>query len=145
MRQPRLARGLALLLLVASSACVERKLTIRSDPSHAEVTLDGKPVGKTPVSVRFQDYGGREVILAKQGYARLRKVVDVSPPCYQWFGLDFFFELVWPFKLVDDQVFTFTLTPIAELKGEDALNLPTIEKRSAKMAAEAEAFKKKHP
>lgn len=145
MRPPGFPPLLLLLLSLALCGCVERKLSVRSDPSAAEVTLDGEPIGKTPVSIRFQDYGGREVIVAKRGYGRLRKIIDVSPPYYQWFGLDIFFELIWPFRMVDDQVFTFTLTPLDQLKGENALDMPAIEKRAAEMAAEAEAFKAKHP
>ena len=137
----RRAVQLALLAaLVPPIGCVERKLTIRSDPSGATVTLDGRRMGKTPVTVRFHDYGGREAILAKPLYARKLEILDVSPPFYQWFGIDFFSELIWPWTIVDHQTFTLKLKPIAELKGQESLDPAVIEARAKEMETRADRY-----
>jgi hypothetical protein len=45
------------------SACVERTLFIRTDPPGAEVLLDSKRVGKSPVEVPFTYGGTHEIIV----------------------------------------------------------------------------------
>ena len=128
--------GLSLLC----SGCVDRKLTIRSEPTECVATLDGRPVGSTPATVRFTQYGGREVTLSKTGYYRHREIVRVEPPVYQWFGLDLFFELVWPFTIVDEQVFTFTLRPIAGADSDKPIDTSALEQRARKLQERAEQY-----
>jgi len=109
----RLSPALALLAaLLLSPGCVERKLIIRSEPDNATVILDGRKVGTTPYEASFLHYGGREVILAAPGHHRKRAVAAVRPPFYQRFPLDLLAECLWPFTLVDEQVFTYRLKPM---------------------------------
>lgn len=78
-----------LLTMLMLTGCVHRRLTIHSNPSGALVRIDGEDVGYTPASVDYTWYGTREVQLLKDGYETQTHLIDVSPPWYQRFPLDF--------------------------------------------------------
>jgi hypothetical protein len=102
-------RGAALLSLLLLTGCVERVLAIRSDPPGAEVTLDGKEVGRTPVDVAFDWYGGREIILRKPGYASILVIEEIGAPWYQIFPFDFVTDVLVPFKIRDARLLEYKL------------------------------------
>jgi hypothetical protein len=77
------------LLFLSLIGCVHRRLTINSNPAGALVRIDGEDVGYTPTSVDYTWYGTREVQLVKDGYETQTHMIDVSPPWYQRFPLDF--------------------------------------------------------
>jgi len=63
----------ALLLLLAALAgpgagCVERTITITSDPPGALVHLNDVEIGRTPCSTRFLHYGTYDLRVTKDGY-----------------------------------------------------------------------------
>ncbi|APZ95487.1 PEGA domain-containing protein [Fuerstiella marisgermanici] len=80
----------ALLLTFLQTGCVHRRLTINSNPVGALVRIDGKDVGYTPTSIDYTWYGTREVQLLKDGYETQTQFIDINPPWYQRFPLDFF-------------------------------------------------------
>ena len=51
--------------------------------------IDGKDIGYTPASIDFTWYGTREIQLLKDGYETQTQLVNISPPWYQVFPLDF--------------------------------------------------------
>jgi hypothetical protein len=77
---------IALLLIVLPAAvltgCVERRLTITSDPAGALVYFADEEIGRTPLTVDFTWYGDREVILRMEGYQTLQTNWAISPPAY---------------------------------------------------------------
>lgn len=89
--------------------CVERTLLIRSEPTGANVVLNGDAVGVTPVETPFTTYGTYDVVLSAPSCARLRTRVEVTPPWFETLPLDLFFEHVWPFTLRDRHEVTLTL------------------------------------
>ena len=54
-----------------AGGCVERKLTVVSEPEGAIVWLNDEEVGTTPVTVNFNWYGDYNVRIEKDGYAIL--------------------------------------------------------------------------
>jgi hypothetical protein len=58
-------------LTVAACGCVQRRMTIRSDPPGALVYVDDYEIGNTPVSTDFVYYGTRKIRLVKDGYETL--------------------------------------------------------------------------
>jgi hypothetical protein len=68
-------RGLVGLLACCAcagqSGCVQRRITIRSNPPGALVYVDDYPIGTTPVSTSFVYYGTRKVRLVLSGYETL--------------------------------------------------------------------------
>lgn len=111
------------LLCWLTNGCVERRITILSDPPGGKVFLDGRQIGTTPVSVPFHFYGTREITVYKSGYEIFSKEETISPPLYQVFPLDIFFEFCWPFQMEDDHRLGYTLKPHLSLsvKQKDAL------------------------
>src|SRR5581483_2235016 len=101
-----------LLLLAASQAgCVQRRLTIRSDPPGALVYVDNIQIGTTPCSTPFLYYGTRQIRLVKDGYETLTVNHTFWPPPYEWPGLDFVSENLVPFELRDKRDLNFKMSP----------------------------------
>jgi len=116
------ARTLLLLLFALAlptlAACVERKLLIRTAPPGAVVLLDNKVIGTSPVERRFTFYGARQVearwdpfLSTTERFQTAKETRYLNAPWYQWFGLDLFFEFLWPFTITDERVFEFKLEP----------------------------------
>ena len=78
-----------LLIPLLQVGCVHRRVTINSNPQGALVRIDGKEIGYTPASVDYTWYGTREVQLVKDGYETQTQLIDIAPPWYQRFPLDF--------------------------------------------------------
>ncbi|MFO8007921.1 MAG: PEGA domain-containing protein [Candidatus Brocadiia bacterium] len=105
--------------MLTATACVERTMLIRSDPSGAPVWVDEQHVGATPVEHEFVHYGWRRVRVGpirdaqdKVRYREQQRVVQVEAPWYEAFPLDFFFEVIYPFRLTDaHEIATFELPP----------------------------------
>ena len=113
--------GIAVILpaILFCSGCVEREFYIRSDPPGALVFLDGVPRGSTPLKLSFEYYGEREVELRLAGHRILRDRIDLDPPWYQTFPLDFFCENLLPFRWVDSREFEGLLEPVGPEEIED--------------------------
>ena len=105
MRRLLLAAGAPLLL----AGCVERYMALRSEPSGADVYVDGDKVGQTPLDVPYVWYGTREIILEKRGYREIRERVALNPPWWQYPGLDFVTDVLIPFTITDREEFSFHL------------------------------------
>ncbi len=116
----RRARPLLLVALLGAAAagCVERKLWVRTDPPEAEVSLNGRPVGVSPVAIPFSFYGVVRVEATKSGYREAAARVDLDTPWYEIFPLDFLSENLLPFTLVDEHRALLRLEPVAPLETE---------------------------
>jgi len=102
-RSPRLAICLSLGLAVAVVAgCVERTVTIKSEPDGALVYLNDQEIGRAPVKVNFTWYGDYDIILRKKGYETLKTNRRIEAPWYQWPGIDFVAECMIPTTIHDD-------------------------------------------
>jgi len=97
------------IVTIALCGCVERTMHVKSDPPGALVFVNGDERGRTPYIEHFDFYGTMEFRLEKQGYKTRKELVSVKPPVYQRFPLDFFFEVMFPFKLTDRRTFSFDL------------------------------------
>lgn len=98
-------------LCAGSAGCVQRRMTIRSNPPGALVYVDNYQIGTTPVSTRYIYYGTREIRLVKDGYETLTVKRKFRAPWYEFFPLDFFSENVVPMEIRDQRDLTFQLTP----------------------------------
>ena len=110
----RWARQLAcaLVLCLAATGCVQRRLTIRSNPPGALVYVDNYEIGTTPVSTDYIYYGKRKIRLVKDGCETLSVERWIPPPWYQYFPLDFVSENLVPFELRDERTLEFQLQPM---------------------------------
>ncbi|MBI3463178.1 MAG: PEGA domain-containing protein [Planctomycetes bacterium] len=110
--QPRLRSLMAMLAIcLAAAGCVQRRMTIRSNPPGAMVYIDDYPIGITPVSTSFVYYGTRKIRLVKDGFQTLTLMQPVRPPLYQVFPLDFVSENLVPYEIRDERAFEYQLAP----------------------------------
>lgn len=97
------------ILAVSQTGCVERKLTINTDPQGALVVLNDEEIGISPVTVEFNWYGDYKVRLSKDGYGIVNTHRKLAAPRHDHFPLDFFYEVLWPGLVVDEYEWTFAL------------------------------------
>lgn len=103
---------LVMCLSLLSTGCVQRRMTIRSNPPGALVYIDDYYIGTTPVSTDFIYYGKRKIRLVKDGYETLNvPKYSIPPPWYQVFPLDFVSENVVPWEIRDERMLDFQLAP----------------------------------
>lgn len=87
-----------MMLLVACSlctGCVRRTITITSEPAGALCWLNGREVGRTPVTVDFLYYGEYDVQLTHDGFEPLLTTGNAKAPLWDSIPLDMASE-VWP-------------------------------------------------
>jgi len=102
-----------LLVLFASlllTGCVERTLTINTEPEGALVVLNDEEIGTSPVTTSFEWYGDYWVRLSKEGYETLDTHRILQAPWYDKFPFDFF-AMLNPKRIVDSYEWTFELAP----------------------------------
>jgi hypothetical protein len=100
-------------LVALSAGCVQRRMTIRSNPPGALVYVDDYQVGTTPVSTDFIYYGTRKIRLVKDGFETLTVRQPFPMPWYQVFPLDFVTENLWPAEIRDERVVDLAMVPAA--------------------------------
>jgi hypothetical protein len=113
---------LLLLLAVAGLGCVQRRLTIRSNPPGALVYIDNYEIGTTPVSTDYIYYGTRKIRIIKDGFETLNVKQWIPPPWYEIFPLDFVAENIVPFEIRDQRTLDFQLTPQVIVPTEQLLS-----------------------
>jgi len=108
---------------LAAAGCVQRKITINSQPQGALVHLNDQEVGRTPVEVPFTFYGTYDVRLEKAGYKPLWTQKKASAPWWEYPGPDLLAEAI-P-GVESNPTWHFTLqqaTPPAEQDADALLN-----------------------
>jgi hypothetical protein len=113
----RLAAAVA-FLAVLSAGCVQRRMTIRSNPPGALVYVDDYQLGTTPVSHDFVYYGTRKIRLVKDGYETLTVRQPFPIPWYEYFPLDFVSENLIPWEIRDERVVDLAMQPAASTPPE---------------------------
>jgi hypothetical protein len=110
-----------MLLVLAGTGCVQRRLTIRSNPPGAMVYVDDYPIGTTPVATDFIYYGTRKVRLVLSGYETLTVMQPIPTPWYEYPGLDFVSENLVPGEIRDTRVVDYQLQPQMIVPGPQLL------------------------
>ncbi len=107
--------------LLGFCGCVERKLTINTNPSGAVVLLNDEEIGISPVTVAFNWYGDYNVTVRKQGCEALSTHRKLAPPWHDYFPFDFFAEVVYPGRIVDSYEWSFDLKPQKEIDRQELI------------------------
>jgi hypothetical protein len=102
---------IAALVCLAATGCVERRLTIRTNPPGALLYVDDYEIGTTPVSTSVTYYGTRKIRLVKDGYETLTTMQWIPPPWYEYFPMDFVAENFVPGQICDQRTLDFQLKP----------------------------------
>lgn len=111
---PAMRRRLAIFLslsVAAAAGCVQRQMSIDSNPPGALVYLNGQEVGRTPLERDFVWYGTYDVQVRQEGYQTIKTRAKVIAPWWQWPPFDLFAEL---FPVKDRHQLSYTLTPAAD-------------------------------
>ena len=109
------------ILLVAAAGCVERKLTINTDPAGAQVFLNDEEIGVSPVTASFNWYGDYNVTIRKQGCVTLQTHRKLQAPWYDGFPFDFVVQDIYPGRIVDQYEWSFDLKPQKEIGRQELI------------------------
>ncbi|ODU00607.1 MAG: hypothetical protein ABS79_03050, partial [Planctomycetes bacterium SCN 63-9] len=139
-RFPGTARGLAALIgisagLMATTGCVERRYTLRTDPPGALAIVNDEEIGPTPVSRNFTFYGDRKITFIRDGYETKTVIQPMKAPWYDNLFTEFFTENLIPYTFRDEREFTYKLDQYQE---------PTVESLQGR-AEELRAIGKTQP
>jgi hypothetical protein len=108
-------------LVAGGAGCVQRRMTIRSDPPGALVYVDDYQIGTTPVSTDFVYYGTRKIRLVKDGYETLTVRQPFPLPWYEIFPLDFVTENLVPWEIRDERIVDLAMTTAASTPPESVV------------------------
>jgi len=119
------------LAIAAAAGCVQRRMTIRSNPPGALVYVDDYQIGTTPVSTDFVYYGTRKIRLVKDGFETLTVRQPFPIPWYEVFPLDFVTENLWPWEIRDERVVDLAMVPAGSVPAESVVSRAELARRSA--------------
>lgn len=117
----RLLQIACLCLGVLTGGCVERRMTIRSEPPGALVELDGQPIGSAPASTSFTYYAPRKIRLTLDNYETLTVIQEVPAPWWDNLLTEFFTEHLIPFTIRDERTFVYEMPPRRVVTAEQVL------------------------
>ena len=109
------------LAVLATTGCVRRTLTIKTDPQGASVFLNDQQVGTTPVSVDFTWYGDYDIIIRHPERQTLQTHAKIDPPWYQIPPVDFLAEALTPWTYHDQRELFYTLDPLQPIPHDQLL------------------------
>ena len=112
---------LVIIISISLTGCVERKLTITTQPEGAFVELNDEPIGQTPVTVSLNWYGDYNIRITKDGYETLKTHKQLKAPLHDHFPFDLFAQILYPGKITDSYVWNFTLEPKNQIDRETLL------------------------
>lgn len=84
--------------LLAVGGCLQRRVSVTSEPPGALVYLNDTEIGRTPVEADFTYYGEYDVRLVLEGYEPLITRTKADPPLYELPPFDLVATL-WPGKI----------------------------------------------
>ncbi len=106
-------RTAAALMLVgvalSTGGCLEREMTITSQPAGALVYVSDVEVGRTPVTIPFTWYGDYDVRLRLEGYETLATHAEIYPPIQEVPPFDLLCELA-PWTIRDERFIHYELS-----------------------------------
>lgn len=116
--KPNMGLWASLTAAALCTGCVEQRYVITSDPPGAAVYRNGNLIGYTPVDDTFVYYGKYHFTLVKDGYETLQVDQNIEYPIYEFPGLDFFSEVLYPFNLRDVHRYSYQMREL-QLPGKD--------------------------
>ena len=123
--------------LLLSTGCIERTVSINTEPEGAAVILNDQEVGQSPVKVPFTWYGDYDIIIRKDGYESVRTHQRLHTPWYELPGIDLFTECLMPFTVHDDRVMETVVLQPEQLPTREALLEAAAEMKARALAAES--------
>ena len=137
----RMAWLLGFLVSVGGlSGCVERRFIVESDQPMTVVLVNNEQLGgQTPADGFFTYYGKYHFTLIKDGYQTQQFEQNIAPPWFEYPGIDFFSENVWPFMIRDTRHFYYQMQPL------QTPNIDEVSNRAAQLRARGAAIQPPQP
>ena len=114
---------IVLAVLCFCIGCVERKLTIVTEPAGALVALNDEEIGTSPVTVGFEWYGDYSVRISKDGYQTLNTHQKLKRPWRDKFPWDLFADMF--MTKIDEYTWTFKLEPHQQIQKDELIKSAT--------------------
>ncbi len=111
------------------TGCVERKITIITEPQGALVALNDEEIGVSPVTVGFEWYGDYAVRISKEGYQTLHTHQKLKRPLKDKFPFDLFADAFT--TKIDSYTWTFKLEPAVPVEKDDLIKSATALQKEA--------------
>jgi len=109
------------ILTVSVAGCVERKLTINTNPAGAQVFLNDEEIGVSPVTTSFNWYGDYNITIRKRGCETLQTHRKLEAPWYDYFPFDFAAQILYPGRIIDSYEWSFDLKPQKEIGRQELI------------------------
>ncbi len=87
-------------------------MMVRTNPPGATVSVDNQVIGTSPAATPFVYYGTREFRIEKDGYRTETIRRRFNPPWYEFPGIDFVAETLWPGELRDERIIDVEMVPL---------------------------------
>jgi hypothetical protein len=101
----------AAIVCLTMSGCVRRRLTVRTNPPGALISVDNQIIGTSPAATSFTYYGTREIRVERDGFRTETIARKLNPPWYEIPPLDFITETLWPLEIRDERVIDIEMVP----------------------------------
>ena len=101
------------------SGCLERTVTITSEPPGALVVLNDEEIGRTPVETGFRYFGVYDVRLQREGFEPLTTEKEAVAPIWEYPGIDLL-AIAAPWRVRTHLKWHFDLEPLPEPGTEEA-------------------------
>ncbi len=122
---------LGLALFSAVGGCVERSITVVTDPPGSLVYLNDVEKGRSPCTIDFKWYGTYSVRLRgrknigtprkpKYDYYYLHTHRTTVRPWFEWYGVDLVASLL-PIQFKDHEIWAFDVPPIPQESGDQLI------------------------
>ena len=108
-------------MLIPVPGCTSRTLTITTIPPGAEVSVNRRPIGVTPIRVGFTHYGTYRIEIRKEKFETLVKEEEICPHWYGYDPITFVSDNAIPARINDDIYLHYVLKPEGEVSERNAL------------------------
>jgi hypothetical protein len=131
--------ALAIVALASGpAACVERTVSIESEPPGATVWVNDREVGVTPCEFSFTHYGTFDVRVVLDGHEPLVTGAEATAPWWDHIPFDLVAEIL-PAKFVSRTAWRFELVPSEVSPGELLRRAAELRERTATPGPEVPA------
>jgi hypothetical protein len=123
MRQGQFVARLLIAMIVAvTCGCVQRRFVVQSNVPGAQIYVNNQLAGPSPADTRWEYTGVYEFRAVAQGYEPVVERVRIKPKWYEYPGIDFFFEVLYPFNIEDVRRIPLTLQPTTQIRTDALLD-----------------------
>jgi PEGA domain len=110
-----------LMVGLLACGCVQRRFVVQTNVP-AQIYVNNQPIGPSPADTAWEYTGEYELSAVAQGYAPTKERIKIKPKWYQYPGIDFFFEVLYPFNIEDVRRINLTLTPSNQVRTDELLD-----------------------